>query len=130
MESFVISKGDQLLNTASLHLQRELAPAELGCRKDKEEKSPDLTRQRKEGKGEGEQSLHCCLHETEPQGPGISLFLKHTAIPQKKTSAFSVFLQSHPETPLTEMIKSKGCTFIRGGFWTESVIARTPSFYI
>lgn len=89
-KSFVISKGDQHLNTASLYLHRELAPTELqGCRKDDEEKSPDQTTQRKKGKGEGGQSLH----EREPQGSGASLFLKNTAIPPHPQQTSGVCIQ-------------------------------------
>lgn len=88
--SFIISKGDQHLNTASLYLHRELAPAELqGYRKDDEEMSPDQTTQRKKGKGEGGKSLH----ETEPQGPGTSLFLKNTAIPPLPQQTSGVCIQ-------------------------------------
>lgn len=47
-KSSVISKEDQHLNIALLHLQRELASAELeDYRKDDEEKSQDLNRQRR-----------------------------------------------------------------------------------
>lgn len=59
----------------------------------------------------------------------LSIKLSFLLLRRPLGSAFSVLLQSHPETPRTEVIKSKGCIFIRGGFWTESATARTLSFY-
>ena len=60
----------------------------------------------------------------------LSIQLSLPLLSRPLGSAFSVFLQSHPETPRIEVTQNKGCIFIRGGFWTKSVIAKTLSFYI
>lgn len=112
--------------------KRELAPVELqDCRKDDEEKSKDLNKQRRVRKDNPYTVFSMKQRHRAPEPlfflsiePSL-LLLSHPLV-----LASSMFLQSHPETPHSEVIKSKGCKFIRGVLWTESIIARTISFYI
>lgn len=96
-KSFVISKEDQHLNIAPLHLQRELAPAELqDCRKDDEEKSQDLNRQGRVREGNpytvfSVKQRHRALEHLFFLSIRLSLILLSTPL----VLAFSRFLQRH-----------------------------------
>lgn len=120
-KSFVISKEDQHLHIAPLHLLRELAPAEFqDCRKDEEEKSQDLNRQRRVREDNpytifSMKQSHRALEHLFFLSIHLSLLLLSTSL----VFAFSMFLQSHPETPHTEVMKSKGCILTTGILWTE-----------
>lgn len=89
-KSFVISKEDQHLNIAPLHLQRELAPAELqDCRKDHEEKSQDLNRQGRVREG----NPYTVFSVKQRHRAQEHLFLEHTAIPHPAQHTFGAGIQ-------------------------------------
>lgn len=127
-KSFVICKGEQHLNIAPLHQQRELAPAELqDCRKDDKEKSQDLTRQRRVR----EDNPYSVLSMKQRHRALEHLFFLNTAIPPPAQHTFGVGIQYVSAEPPrdTEVIMSKGCKSIRrvSGL---SIFVRTISFYI
>lgn len=103
-KSFVISKEHQHLNIAPLHLQGELVSAELQeCRRDGEEKSQDLNRQRRVRQGNpytvfSMKERHRALGHLFFLSIQLSLLLLSTPL----VLAFNMFLQSHPQRHHTE----------------------------